>query len=141
MTDLDTQSSFAVQPEIVLGQGKPVQSRIENFGVPMNGSDSTRIHHDEYPIAVTQIDSEVLRVCIGEPLLPSVAVLKRDEFGLHDSDLNQIEWSWLPDAHWQIAVHRHGQGIGTSRGLYADDEGQAHLYMKLPDAWHFFEHA
>lgn len=135
MTDLDTHSSLAVQPELVLGQGKPVQHRVEQFGVPITGTHSTRIQHDDYPILAHQIAPDVMRVCIGEPLTRSFAVLDKQEQNKRIDDLNQIEWSWLPNAHWQIAIHRHGQGIGTSRGLYEDTNGTAHLYLKFPDEW------
>jgi len=135
MTDLDTQSSLAVQPELVFAKGKATQSRIENFSVPITGAHSTRIQHEQYPIFASQIGPDVMRVCTGVPTISSVAVLTKHEQNSRVDFINQIEWSWLPDAQWQIAIHRHGQGISTSRGLYADDDGWMHLYLTLPNAW------
>lgn len=135
MTDLDTQSSLAVQPELVLGKGRPTQNRIDDFGVPLNIENATRIDHELYPIHAQQVDSDVMRVCIGHPITSSFAVLNHHESNFRVDPLNLIEWSWRPNAHWQIAIHRHSLGLSTSRGLYDDTEGWTHLYLSLPDAW------
>ncbi|WP_196158173.1 glycoside hydrolase family 31 protein [Reinekea sp. G2M2-21] len=135
MTDLDTQSSLAVQPELVLGQGRPKQTRIENYGVPITGAQFARVQHESHPVLVSQMGPYVMRVCTGIPLGSSFAVLPDQLPVMPANALNQIEWSWLPGAQWQVAIHRHGQGIGTSRGLYCDEAGWSHLYLKLPDQW------
>lgn len=135
MTDLDKQSSLAVQPELVLGQGRPSQTRISDFGVPMSSGLSTYIQHSDFPIQAQQIATDTMRVCLGEPGCESFAVLKTHEPLKRIDELNQIEWSWMPDANWQIAIHRHRQGIRTSRGLYQDDDHWLHLYLSFPDAW------
>jgi len=135
MTDLSTGSSFAVQPEIVLGQGKQAQHRVRYRSNPLMVRDSTRIDHDHHPLSVTQLSTHMVRVCLGEPLIASVAVLANRDFHRPAERPNQIEWSWLPDEQWQIAVHRHGQGLATSRGLYTDKDDGLYLYLALPDSW------
>lgn len=135
MTELNTRSSFAVQPERVLGQDQSSQHRVCYRSNPLVVRDSTRIYHDKHPLSVTQLSANLIRVCLGEPLIASVAVLPAT-IPDHPTDLpNRIEWSWLPDDQWQIAVHRHGQGLATSRGLYADSADGLYLYLALPDAW------
>ena len=138
MIDLDSQSSLAVQPELVLGQDKPTQNRVSEFGVPIRGAHSTRIFHDHHPILAHQIAPDTMRVCIGEPTTASFAVLDKVEQNKRIDEYNHIEWSWLPNEQWQVAIHRHGQGIGTSRGLYTDSNAWRHLYLSLPDAWPVF---
>ncbi|WP_161599313.1 TIM-barrel domain-containing protein [Reinekea blandensis] len=135
MTELQKHSSLAVQPELVLGQGRPVQKRIDDFGVPISSGLSTRLQHDHYPILAQQIAADTMRVCIGSPVARSFALLSQPEPLKRIEEANLIEWSWLPDAHWQVAVHRHRQGLRTSRGLYQDSEQWVHLYLAFPDAW------
>lgn len=135
MTELAKHSSLAVQPELVLGQGRPVQTRVDDFGVPISSGLSARLQHEKYPILAQQIAADTMRVCIGEPVCQSFALLNKPESRKRIEDSNLIEWTWLPGAHWQVAVHRHRQGLRTSRGLYEDREGWAHLYLGFPNEW------
>lgn len=135
MTQLKTQSSFAVQPELVLGKDQPVLRRVNGYLNEIRTPEGSLIDHDEHVVQVRHLTESIIRVCIGEPLHPSFAVRSDLDSRRYLVENGRMEWTWLPDAHWQVGYHRHGTGLSTSRGLYVDDRGHRHLFLRFDNLW------
>jgi alpha-glucosidase len=134
MSDLQTQSSYAVQPEIVLSDDSSIRSRVDNFAAEIHCAEGTRIDHETHPIQTRHILPSILRVCIGQASTASFSV-QLDETHTSIVDQPTMEWTWRPDAQWQVGFHRHGIGFSTSRGLYVDEQSVMYLYMHFDNQW------
>ncbi|MFQ3230171.1 glycoside hydrolase family 31 protein [Reinekea sp.] len=127
-------SSISVQPEIVLANNAPIQRRVEGYRTEISSSLGSRIDHEHFPIVTRHLNNAILRVCIGTPSTKSFAI-QYDNLNTPEVQQASMEWTWRPNAHWQVGYHRHGTGFSTSRGLYTDDSGAQHLYLNFENHW------